>query len=218
MAGFIHSIRDDPVIHQRGLLERRANHVAQSPLSTSDTKQTRFPFSFPSEQATTSPWVEPIPWQRPRQRDIHPQSPFRRETTMLRRRKGFTQAGEHKLKPLFHPPFPVGASDKISLGSDRTHFVANGCPVKELLTLKPVQVKTFTRKARKFLEGLGKFPDPHSTSTPSTTSSSLNKRRGPTRDTLLRLRRVSSGSFQPSLHTVGNPAPLVPTCPFVQKG
>src|SRR6266576_5245495 len=24
--------------------------------------------------------------------------------------------------------------------------------------------------------------------------------------------------YQPSLHTVGNPAPLVPTCPFAQKG
>ena len=29
---------------------------------------------------------------------------------------------------------------------------------------------------------------------------------------------VPSGSFRPSPHTVGNPAPMVPGCPFAQKG
>ena len=46
--------------------------------------------------------------------------------------------------------------------------------------------------------------------------------RGPTRHTLLRLSfgagHVPLGFFQPSLHTVGNLAPMVPTCPFAQKG
>jgi len=54
MAGLIiDSIRDDLVIHQRGLLERRADKVAQSPLSTSDAKQTHLIFFLPSEWAMT---------------------------------------------------------------------------------------------------------------------------------------------------------------------
>ena len=76
MAGFIHSIRDDPVIHRRGLLERRANQVAQSLLSTSDTKQTRFPF-----------------FRRSEQRRLPGSNPFRgkghvKETSILKARSG----------------------------------------------------------------------------------------------------------------------------------
>jgi hypothetical protein len=81
----------------------------------------------------------------------------------LRRRKGFTRVGEQKLEPLFHPPFPIGASDNISLG---WHPFRGKSPVKELSTLKPVQVKRFTRKARKFLERPEKFPHPLSTLCP----------------------------------------------------
>lgn len=137
MAGFIHSIRDDPVIHRRGLLEGRANQVAQSPLSTSDTKQTRFPF-FPSERATTSPWVETHFAAKATSKRHRSSKPVQeRETTTLRRRKGFTQAGERKLKPLFHPPFPVGASDNISLDSNRTHFVAKVAPSKSYRPSSP---------------------------------------------------------------------------------
>lgn len=87
--------------------------------------------------------------------------------------------GERKLEPLFHPPLPVGASDDISLGYLEPISWAKA-PVKELLTLEPVQVKRFTRKARNFL---GR---PLSTSAPSTTPSSLKKGRGPTRHTLLK--------------------------------
>jgi len=51
------------------------------------------PFPFRLEWLTTSPWVEPISWQRPRQRVIDPQAPrlgytdVAREITKLRGEK-----------------------------------------------------------------------------------------------------------------------------------
>jgi hypothetical protein len=85
MAGLIRSIRDDPVIHQRGLLERRANQSLKAPFQPLTQKQTHFPFPVGasddislgrnpfrgkspvketsilvrvlSERVTTSPWV-----------------------------------------------------------------------------------------------------------------------------------------------------------------
>ena len=67
----INSTRDDPVVHRRGLLERRANQVCSKAPFQPPTQTHPI---FPSERVTASPWVKPISWQRPRQRDIDPQA------------------------------------------------------------------------------------------------------------------------------------------------
>lgn len=61
----INSTGNGPVIHQGGLLERRANHVAQSPFSTSDTQNkptSRFFFPLSSRRSDSQhlPGLNPL--------------------------------------------------------------------------------------------------------------------------------------------------------------
>ena len=95
--------------------------------------------------------THPLDWRRP----SHPSKRPTREASEPGR----------SLKAPFQPLTFLFPSERVTTSPwVRTHFVAKG-PVKELLTLKPVRVKRFTREARRFLERPEKFPPPPFVST-----------------------------------------------------